>query len=295
MVGFSQSLRLLSFATNTRTILLALFSVWRPDDFVFRELAFAIISLASGQVLFRSSPRRECDLNGCFPWDHDHRPSRGYIDAPNEDLGIKGYRVLPGFAIGSHQPGEEPGSAPLETMYWFEDVLICLATSLDEPDVFDATIARTVRYGTKNGRKDFQVVILSLVDLILVEVHEEDMRTVVKHTDLIVLFPIWPKDHLSTVPIERPPFKGGKRLFSKGRAIARSGVAFRSLEKVYEYFGGFSSLLLFFDTAANRGLKPSLHDQSRFPMEIYQRILDFTNDITYLSCVKVSNIFQAYC
>jgi hypothetical protein len=56
-------------------------------------------------------------------------------------LGIQGSSVLPEFAIGSHRLEVEPGSAPLESIYWFEDVLICLATHLDQKEISEAPIA----------------------------------------------------------------------------------------------------------------------------------------------------------
>ncbi len=89
--------------------------------------------------------------NYCLSLDHDHPGNSRYIVAPDEDLGIDGSRVLPEFAIGSHRPGEEP--APLKTIYWFEDVLICLATSLDKEEIFEATIARMVEFGIKGARR----------------------------------------------------------------------------------------------------------------------------------------------
>jgi hypothetical protein len=45
---------------------------WSHDDFVFRELAFAIVSLAPDQLLFHSLPRRDCDPNYCLGFDRDH-------------------------------------------------------------------------------------------------------------------------------------------------------------------------------------------------------------------------------
>jgi hypothetical protein len=176
--------------------------------------------------------------------DHDHRLSCGYIVAPGEVLGIDGSKVLPEFALGSHRPGEDAGSTPLKTIYWFEDVLICLATSLDQEDVFEATIARTAKFGIKHGRNDFQAVILSLLDFILVEVHVENETIVVKHTNLIVLSPIWPEDHLSMDPREQLPRKGGDRiLHSIGLEILRSGVAYQSLENLCKCFSGFITLV----------------------------------------------------
>jgi hypothetical protein len=267
---------------------------WKPDDFVFREYAFAILSLASGQVLFHSFPRKWCDPSYCTEGDHEHPMGVGYIRAPRE-LGLVGSKVLPEFATGTHRPGEDAGSAPLETMYWFEDVLVCLATFIHQKDVHDATIAKLARFGIQNGRKNFQGVILSLLDCILLEVQVVNETTMIKHTKVIGLSHIWPDNHLSARREARPPVGGDDSLRRlRGLKVLKSGVGFTALDSLNQHFFGFIALIRFFETAANRRVRSS-NDYGRFPTEIYFRIIDFSHDATYLSWAKVSRIFRTYC
>jgi hypothetical protein len=91
---------------------------WSPDDFIFRELAFAIISIASGQVRFHSFPRRDCDPKRCLRWNcpNGHTLSKGRLVIPDGGLGVGGSNILPEFGYGCHQPDDAPGSAPMETI-----------------------------------------------------------------------------------------------------------------------------------------------------------------------------------
>lgn len=73
-----------------------------------------------------------------------------------------------------------------------------------------------------------------------------------------------------------------------------SGGAYRSLDTLNQYFPGFISLVRFFDTAANRRLNPCVH-HCPLPVELYYRILDFTDEVTYLSYARVSTVFRRYC
>ena len=58
---------------------------WSPDDFIFRELAFAIISLASGQVRFHSFPQQDCDPRYCVDWNcgNEHPVKNGRLIVPD--------------------------------------------------------------------------------------------------------------------------------------------------------------------------------------------------------------------
>jgi len=41
---------------------------WSPDSFPFRELIFALVSIASGQAKFHSFPAQLCNPRGCCVW-----------------------------------------------------------------------------------------------------------------------------------------------------------------------------------------------------------------------------------
>lgn len=269
---------------------------WSPDDFIFRELAFAIISLASGQIRFHSFPKRDCNPRYCLGWNcsngpNGHPDGKGRVIIPD---GTGGSNVLPKFGHGCHRPDEAPGAAPIETMYWFEGVLISLATSIHESGIREDIITRTVEFGVEQGKENFQAVIMSLFHLILVEVNVRDRRTTIKLTKTMRLSPIRRTDCLSTDPRNRPEAKPGDKFQgSKSLATLASGVAYQSPESFRQCFPGFVSLMNFFDTAMNR--RAASRSPSRLPPEICYRILECTDDTTYLACAKVSENFRAYC
>lgn len=174
---------------------------WVPDDFVFREMAFAILSLASGQVRLEDFPSGSGELD--IYWDPSHLKKLAYLTV-DEGRGVGGSTILPRFATGAHRPGELPGSAPPGTIYWFEDVLVCLATGLDKRESCQAAIAKAVESGLEQGATDFQAVVVDLLFCVLLDVHMESGEPVVRHSRPISLFPIQPTDHASMDHALRP-------------------------------------------------------------------------------------------
>jgi hypothetical protein len=65
----------------------------------------------------------------------------------------------------SHHLGEPPGASPTKTMYWFEGVLVCLALVLD-----GEAITKAVTWGITEGRASFQIVVISLFQVVLAEI-----------------------------------------------------------------------------------------------------------------------------
>lgn len=84
-------------------------------DFAFREAAFSILSFAAGQYYFDDPDR----FYGYYRKDM----SRGYLIDRNEGSEPK---LMPLFGWACHYPEQEPGSAPLGTTYWLENVPISL-------------------------------------------------------------------------------------------------------------------------------------------------------------------------
>lgn len=292
------TLTFVALTTRYRSALKTFVLEWYPNDFVFREFAFAILSLASGQVLFHSFPQQNCYPSYCTGHDFfKHAMSLGYISVRDPELGLHGSTVLPEFATGTHRPGEVGGSAPLETMYWFEDVVVSLATFIHHVEVHDAIIAKTAKFGIQSGRKNFQAVILSLLDCILFEVQVVNEKTVIKHTQVIELIPLWPDSSLSTGPKPRPGVnEDGTVPRSCSPYILDSGSGFSALDRLNLLFPGFISLVHFFETAANRRLGPSsTENYGRLPSDVYMRIIDLADDETYLSFAKICQFFRTYC
>ena len=113
---------------------------WSHNDFAFRELAFAILSFATGQCRFDRPEYLHGDV------------SNGYLIVPGDDAESHKPKLLPLFASGCHNLGEEAGSAPLSSIYWFEHVLVSLVPDIVVQDNAEAAIAKVVEFGLRKAR-----------------------------------------------------------------------------------------------------------------------------------------------
>jgi hypothetical protein len=54
-----------------------------------------------------------------------------------------------------------PVSAPQEIIYWFEQVLVCLASRIEEGVASEEAMAKTVKFGCSEGQREFHGLVLS--------------------------------------------------------------------------------------------------------------------------------------
>ncbi|KAJ5397799.1 hypothetical protein N7509_005912 [Penicillium cosmopolitanum] len=264
---------------------------WSPDSFPFRELVFALVSIASGQAKLHTFPAEECNPRNCAhptsvlcPSKHLHEWN-GWLS--QELAGDNGPLLEFGFPF--HRPGEPPGVSPTGTMYWFEDVLVSLSLVVD-----DEAIMKAVTWGIEQGRANFQIVILSLFEVAFAEVYSgTDVQTFVKASDAINLSPLRADYSLCTHPRMRPERKPGmKKWERRGKVIMWSNCT-ASRQRLQSHFPGAAALVNFFDVAANR--RAASKSSGAFPTELYERILDFVDYDTWNNCLRVSTIFRALC
>ncbi|KAJ6436695.1 pol-like protein [Purpureocillium lavendulum] len=130
---------------------------WSADSFPFRELMFAVVSVAANQVRFYDYRGQRCQGECC-------RAVRSSIPSYAEDQWV-GDSVPLHFGSMSHRPGKPPGSSPTETIYWVEGVVVSLEMVLD-----GKAVTKAVDWAIQQGRVNFQVVILSLFEVVFVEV-----------------------------------------------------------------------------------------------------------------------------
>ncbi|KAI1116492.1 hypothetical protein F5Y14DRAFT_406934 [Nemania sp. NC0429] len=259
---------------------------WSPASFPFRELVFALVSIASGTARFFSLPAGgECDPCSCEQWGRksDRLPqSCGFLDAP-----------LLQFGSMSHRPGDAPGVSPPETMYWHEDVLVSLAMTLD-----GAAVKKAVDWGLEQGRRYFQIVVLSLFQATFAEVFfdresDDDGEPVVRVSEPIHLSPLRQHYCMSTHPRERPELKDGMdRVPVRGEQIMRSNCT-GTAHRLQSQFPGLAALVNFFEVAATR--RSTSKSEGVFPPELYDRILDFVDYDTWRVCNSVSTKFRYAC
>ncbi|PGH02871.1 hypothetical protein AJ79_07527 [Helicocarpus griseus UAMH5409] len=236
---------------------------WSPNDYIFREFAYAVVSFASGRVFFRieSSPYRD----------------------------VEKYKISwpPELGVECHLSNQVAGSAPEESIYWFDNVLINLVP--DIPKQRHIYIDKTVNFGIKQGKSCFQAILLSLSSVVLLDVKVENGIRTVKHTDRLDLF----ADYMApSASPQSPPSHAFANLQISTPQQPTSGSA-TSLYRKNETFIALSN---FFTAATLRHLKPQSRDtKGRLPSELYYMILDCTDSATFLACAKVSHLFRSYC
>lgn len=261
---------------------------WSPDSFPFRELTFALVSIASCQAKFHSFPAQWCNPRTCIWWNcqSKHLPkSPGWL---GEDWA--GHRApLLEFGSMSHRPGEPAGASPTETMYWLEGVLVSLTLVID-----GAAITKAVTWGIEQGRTNFQVVVLSVFEVAFAEVScYDDDEPFVTITKPIDLSPLCAEYCVSTHPRERPERKSGMAgRHRRGELIMRSNCT-GTARRLRGQFPGLASLVNFFEIAASR--RAASKSAGILPRELYYRILDFVDYDTWKTCLVVSREFRSYC
>ncbi|OOF99134.1 hypothetical protein ASPCADRAFT_513217 [Aspergillus carbonarius ITEM 5010] len=256
---------------------------WSPDSFPFRELAFSLVSIASGQAKFHSFPAQKCNPRTCGAWDcklnHlDNLP--GWLD--KEWAGDSA--PLLEFGSPSHRPGKPPGASPTETIYWLEDVLVSLTLVID-----GAAIMKAVNWGIRQGRINFQIVVLSLFEAAFAEVSfGDDREPFIKLSSAVDLSPLHASYCVSTHPRERPELKSGmKARHHRGELIMKSNCT-GTIRRLRSQFPGLAALVNFFEVAANR--RAASKSPGILPPELYHRILDFVDYDTWKTCLFVPTL-----
>lgn len=265
---------------------------WGPASFPFRELVFALVSIASDQAKFRSFPAQHCDPRACSLWrcESNHLGKLpGWLTGEWVEKWASDDAPLLEFGSSSHRPGEPPGVSPIETKYWMGDVLVSLALSIDG----DA-VSKAVTWGIEQGRSKFQIVVISLFEVIFAEVSVSNgMGPFIQISDPVYLSPLRKRYGLSTHVLERPEATPGMtRRHRRGVLILNSDCT-GTVARLQGQFPGLAALVNFFEVAASRqaASKPT----SIFPPELYDMILDFVDYDTWKTCLLVSTVFRSSC
>lgn len=155
---------------------------WSPDDFPFREFAFASLCLAAGDKHITVVPESRFTSNEIY----------GHVDPEFEDAYVTGFFSV--LATGAHYQGGPAGSAPEETIYWLDDVLVFLTTQLYRADAMDEEILRVAKHCQVHyPGQVVDAVLTSIEHVILVHVMP---GSEVQHTGLLPFIKI--KIHFTT-------------------------------------------------------------------------------------------------
>lgn len=245
---------------------------WRTFDFGFREVAFAIICLASGTFGLQAQPDLLGHLDEGYCWK-----------AKPSDV----HQILSAFAKGYHAPGMKPGSAPNNTIYWFKSVVICLDESVELNDDYQVAIARAVDFGRCAGQSMFDGLVVSLTNVVL---FRYDLKTGVKFSARIPY-----------TAAEQPPSPPPEPASNFAQALSMIGNEDKQKKHKAEHpftkkvnSAGFNAMIRLFDGAATQRLKPFPTNTEKLPLEICHMILELVDDTTYQNCSSVSRSFRAY-
>ncbi|KFY05192.1 hypothetical protein O988_00197 [Pseudogymnoascus sp. VKM F-3808] len=169
--------------------------------------------------------------------------------------------VLPIFGSECHEPGICPGSAPLESLYWFENVLVSLVPDSIFRHDTEAAVAKAVEYGFGGGKTSFQIILFSIFNVILLEAYLKDGVKVSRRTEVIS---IQDRDRTSRWTLDP-----NKYVFQRETDVATT------FQQVCHKHMGFTKLQNFFDVAARRNMPPSCNE--RLPVELYANIISYVD------------------
>ena len=261
---------------------------WSPSSFPFRELTFALVSIASGQTKFHSFPVQECNPRTCQRWtcksSHLHRLP-GWVD--EEWVGDSA--PLLEFGSPAHRPGEPPGASPMETIYWVEDVLVSLALVVDGD-----SISKAVAWGVERGHTNFQIVILSLFEVAFAEVSfDGEAGPFAKASKAVKLSPLRVDACASTHPRQRPELKPGMEAQNRDGKRTVNSDCKGTIRRLQRHFPGLAALVNFFEVVSSRRAASKL--AGILPLELYDRIVDFVDYDTWKTCLQVSTGVRSCC
>lgn len=159
---------------------------WSPADFPFREIAFAVLCLASGgeNLAFLRYIERQPNTHGL--WEPK--------DESSEESEFIAY-----LAAGAHLKDLPPGSAPVQTIYWLDGVLVHFASQLYHAHVLEAQISFIVSYCGKNhAGKTVDAILISIEHVILLRITP---NANLQRSALLTLFNV--PNHLSMDVMDR--------------------------------------------------------------------------------------------
>ncbi|PWY95056.1 hypothetical protein BO94DRAFT_530944 [Aspergillus sclerotioniger CBS 115572] len=234
---------------------------WEPSHFAFREIAFAVLSVAAGEVSF------ECIRN----FDQNHIGEGYYLDrrnvSPSLTASCHPVTILPRFLYESHLPGVRPGSAPEGRMYWLKNVLVYLASGLDSVEVEEASVAEVVEAGLKQGLVGFYAMVFSIIDVVLLHVQKGSDGTI--HVNRSPLMALIDFDD------ENSRYANGPRTGTRGFQVQKRQAV-----------SAFLATLRFFDAATHHDLKGT--HSTIFPNEVLGAIMKLSDTQTYRALGTVS-------
>ena len=278
-LGFRQKLEAQMRYTLLRTF---------PTDFVFREIAFGIVSFAaslSGAIRFEDNRRCKGPL---------HPDCKAIVCGESIENPVV---VASELAYGYHKEGIEPGSAPQESTYWFRGILVHLiAYAWDREG--EAAIANAIQIGrvTVLEPDSFDILLISIDYVVIVRVFADSIQ----RTEPLELLDI--PIHYSHHPEERYHEETKDKIsnwYGSQDDTAWSRAPYRRSDaNEKELLQSFCAMVHLFESSVTCKLRPEKEKEGIFPTELYEVILRYAVDIdtgTHRACSLVSRRFRRIC
>ena len=234
---------------------------------------------------------------------------------------------------GAHREDDKPGSAPEQSMYWFENVLVVLRAQLYRKDAVEQSIDHVTKYCLDQyGKTIVDAVLISIEHVVLLHIIPDisGHGAEVQHSRLLPLIDI--PEHLTMRATDRysmsylSQFADPDEKFQKSQQRRKKKAMLERMQKnegVSITYGNqdddedsddcegdpellrptmvegatedtFYALVHLFSAAARRRLRPN--QQGCFPTEIYECILSNVTDWeTRDACLHTSHILREIC
>lgn len=258
-----------------------------PTDFVFREIAFGIVSCLAGlcgKIRFEDVRRNK------GPMHHDYKAivCGDSLETPAV--------VASKLAYGYHKEGIEPGSAPSESSYWFRGVLIHLTKDVWN-EAGEAAILDAIQIGrtTVHEPESFDILLISIQHVVIVRVSLKSVQRTKPLTllNIPVHYSHHPEDRYSEKQKEKiPDWYGSQDGSVRAYLWRNSSVAKKAL------YSSFGAIMHLFESAVTKKLRPEKNKEGIFPTELYEEILRYAVNLdakTHQACSLVSRKFRRIC
>ena len=311
-------------------VLAATLLSWTEQDLPFREIAYAVLCLASANHHISIVSASQVSHSGGI----------GYANLENNHKNEIS-EFLAFLGVGCHLEGLPPGSSPDSRMYLFDGALVYLVAQLiDVPGILDAAVVSIVEHCQKERpNQHVKVILMSVEHVVLMRIRSDGR---VSHTEPLPLFDIcihttmdasqrYEANYLEELQKHKKRVIKKMELREKKRQIEYRVARGEEIEdelknlqmnsdeqedeedetfdeqtswpaadlrspRVKESEAAFLALSFFLETASQQHMPRSGTNEGVFPTELYRIILSNIKDVeTYHACMQVSRTFRELC
>lgn len=291
------------FGTHYEFCLSAALLSWTSEDFLFRELAYTILCLASPSLKISLIPSDQLLYTGL-----------GYANLVDDKGSYEEF--VANLAVGAHLEGYDPGSSPGSKMYWFDGALVSIVAQLDKRYAW--AVAGVTKYcQDKHSRQRVNAVCLSIEHVVLLRIDPggETLQTellplvnIPHHTSMDVKARYLPqylqKLRSKALTVKRAECQDSpptKRLKLEDDGLSdldeeeEHGDIYQKAESEITDNTTFIAVTRFLEASSRQDLMLSRPNTGVLPYEIYRGIIRYTNLQTRRICMLVSSSFRDLC